>query len=267
MNTATKSTIAGISGLAVAVPLMYLLDPDNGRRRRAALGAQCNKAMSQIKTRAQETGSGLSSRYQGAAARAKSWLSSRERPDAALASTVRMNLRRAVPPLTGVGVIAHHGEIILHGDVLAQEHDRVVHLVRSVPGVLKVSDHLSSVANIAPQTLGPRVREGLAAVRDSLIEPHWSRPTRVCNGTVGLALLGFAARHRNAYGGVAAVAGATLLARSIFNQPLRRLRTRKETVAAEAREAVQTGKARAARAGEALHASMERRDEKASGTA
>jgi hypothetical protein len=267
MNAATKSTIAGIGGLALAVPLAYLFDPDNGRQRRAALGAQCSKAVDQVKARSKQTGEQLSDRYQTVSARARSWFTGRKRPDETLASTVRMNLYRAVPPLTGVGIVAHNGEVILHGDVLAQEHDRVLQLVGSVPGVTKVVDHLSPVATVAPQTIGPRVRQGFTVVRDSLAEPHWSAPTRVGTGAVGVALLRFAVTHRNVYGGLFALAGAALLARSLINQPLRSLGTRRETIAGEARDAVQTTKARAARASETLHSSMERRDEKAAGRA
>jgi len=254
MNTATKSTIAGISGLALVVPLVYLFDPDNGRQRRAALGARYSNAMSQLKTRTQHTRERLSDRYQNASARARSWLAGRKRPDETLASTVRMNLWRAVPPLTGVGVVAHNGEIILHGDVLAQEHDRVLQVVGSVPGVVNVVNHLSPVAEVAPQTIGPRVRQGFTVIRDSLAEPHWSPPTRVCTGTVGLALLRLAVQHRNVYGGLVALAGAALVTRSLFNQPLRSLGSLGERVESEAHEAVQAAKARAARAGEALRA-------------
>jgi len=267
MNTATKSTIAGISSLALAVRLVYLLDPDNGRQRRAALGAQCGKAVDQLKARTQETREQLSDRYHSAYARARSWLTSRRRQDETLSSTIRMNLFRAVPPLNRVGVVAHNGEVILHGDVLAQEHDRVLQIVGSVPGVVKVIDHLSPVADVAPQPIGPRVRQGLSVVRDSLAEPHWSPPTRVCTGAMGFALLRFAVLHRDVYGGLAALAGAALLARSLTNQPLRTLGTRRGKVESEAREAVQNVKARAARASETLRASMERSDDKAYGGA
>ena len=267
MNRATKSMFAGIGGLALAVPLIYLFEPKGGPKRRETLGAQYDKTKSRLEAATRRTREQLSDQYHSASARAKSWLANRTRPDATLASTVRMNLWRAVPPLTGIGVVAHNGEVILHGDVLAQEHDRVLQLVRSVPGVAKVADHLSPVSALSPPTIGPRVRQGLAVVRDSLAEPHWSTPTRVSTGTMGLALVRLALQHRNVYGGIAALAGAALITRSIVNQPLRTMRKRSEPVESAIQETVQAAKAGASRAGETLHASKGQRNEMAAGAA
>lgn len=258
MNTVTKS-LAGLTGVGFTLAAAYLFDPDNGRQRRSTLGTQCKKAGARINEGARVVKDGLSHRYQDASSRARSWFDERKRSDVGLARTIRTDLRRAVPSFNGIGVVAHGDQVILHGDVLTQEHDHVLQVVRGVPGVGNVADHLSEVGEIAPQKIGPRVRRGFTSMRDNLAQPNWSPSARVGSGAVGLALLRWGATHRNVYGGIGALLGAVLIARSVLNRPLRQMATRKGK--AEALEAVEGAGQRAARAAESLAgAAAERRE-------
>ncbi|HEU4627985.1 MAG TPA: BON domain-containing protein [Steroidobacteraceae bacterium] len=248
MNTITKS-VAGLTGVALTVAVTYLLDPDNGRQRRSTLGAQCKNAGTRINERARSLKEGVSHRYQDVTARARSWFDARKRTDQGLARTIRVSLRRAVPQANGIGVVAHGDQIILHGDVLAQEHQHVLEVARAVPGVGSVMDHLTDVPEVSAPKIGPRLRQGFSSVRDNLAQPHWSPTARVSTGAVGLALVRFGATHRNLVGGIGALAGAALIARSVFNTPLRQI-ARRKAKAAEAPEMPEAASPRTTRAAE-----------------
>jgi len=260
MNANTRASIIGLAGVALAVPLVYLLDPDNGRQRRTTLGSQCKRAAGQIKDRSQSVREQVGSQYQSTYTRVRSWLDARKRSDEMLARSVRMELFRAFPRSPGIGVVAHDGKVILHGEVLAMEHDRVLQVVRATPGVVSVADHLAQVTEFAPQKIGPRLRQGFVIARDSLAEPHWSTPTRVCSGTAGVVLLRWGSQHRSAYGGLAALAGVALIARSVLNTPLRRLGTRSRVSAPQPTDTLGAGGERPAWASEGLGGSTDRRE-------
>jgi hypothetical protein len=264
MNTTTRASIIGLTGIALTIPLVYLLDPDNGRQRRATFGSQCKRTAGQLKERTNTVREQLSSRYQSTSAQARSWLDARKRTDEALTRSVRMELWRAFPQSTSIGVVAHGGKVILHGEVLAREHERVLQVVRATPGVVIVADHLAQVSDFAPVRIGPRLRQGFLIARDNLSEPHWSAPTRVWSGTVGLALLRWGSQRRSAYGGLAALAGVGLLVRSVFNTPLRRLGARGRMGVSEPREAAEAAAERAARVADDLGPSAGRRERAAS---
>lgn len=222
MNTLSRS-LAGLGGIAAAVGLAYLFDPDNGKQRRSRLGSQCKSAASRINERSHAVRDDLSNRYRGASARAISWYDARKNPERDLARRVRMELARTIPHPGSIGVIAHDNVVILHGHVVESEHAQVLNCVRGVSGVENVTDHLVEMPAAQPDRLGARIRQGFVRTRDDLAQPHWSPPARVGSAAVGLALVRFGARHRNFYGGVGALIGAGLLVRSLVNTPFREM--------------------------------------------
>jgi len=215
--------VAALSGIAITAVGAYLLDPDNGKRRRSELGNRCKDTAKQINERAHKLGDDIKDGYKGASLRARSWFSSEDRQDKALARRVRMGLWRSVPDSEKIGVVAHNGEVILHGDVLAKEHQHVLEVVRSCDGVRNVADHLSDRDEIARPAGTAKLRQGYVTVRNNLMQDKWTRPTRVCSGTVGLGLMGWGVRHRNAVGIIGALTGAALVLRSASNVPFSRL--------------------------------------------
>lgn len=215
--------IVALSGVAATALGAYLLDPDNGRRRRSQLGDRCKSAATDLNKRAHSLGDDLSHRYKDMSFRARSWFTSDERSDRVLERKVKVDLWRAVPDTQRIGVIVHDGDVILHGDVLASEHGHVLEVVRAVEGVRNVTDHLSERAQIERPTGPGRLKQGYVTVRNNLIQEKWTPPTRVCGSTVGLALMGWGARHRNAAGIIGALVGAALVLRSASNMPFARM--------------------------------------------
>jgi gas vesicle protein len=257
-----SQVLTALTGIAITAAGAYLLDPDNGKRRRSELGDKCKNAAKKVNERAHTLGGQVKSGYKDASVRARSWLDSDQRGDKTLARRVRMDLWRAVPDTERVGVIAHDGEVILHGDVLASEHDHVLNVARGVEGVRSVADHLYEREAFERPSGAGRVKQGFVTVRNNLMQDKWTPPTRFCGGTVGLGLLGWGVRHRNAVGIIGAVTGAALVLRSASNVPFSRFAGKSRSalesgyrkVKREAKDATQTVKDEAAHVGNAASA-------------
>ncbi len=224
MNKAISRSLAGLSGIALAAGAVYLFDPKKGQSRRAQISEQCKSAARRISDGTHDLGDEISERYHGASTRVSSWFDSRSRADRGLARRVRIDLWRAMSKLPDIGVIAHDGTVILHGEVLSQHHKQVLQVVAAVEGVVGIADHLTEPGGEKKNGAARhRIQQGYTRVRDSLMQDHWSPTTRVCSGTLGLALLRWGALHRNMVGGIGALTGAVLLVRSSTNIPLQRM--------------------------------------------
>jgi hypothetical protein len=223
MNKSISRSLAGLTGLAMAAGAVYLFDPKQGKRRRAEISGQCKSAARRISDGTHHLGDEISSRYHGASTRVSSWFSSRARADAGLARRVRIDLWRAMKDSSGIGVIAHDGTVILHGEIPPHQHKQVLQVVSATEGVVGIADHLTDIGGAKSSAPRVRIQERFNRVRDSLMQEHWSPTARVCSGTVGLALLRWGATHRNFGGGIGALTGAVLLVRSTTNTPLKQL--------------------------------------------
>jgi BON domain len=234
MNRTLSRSLTGLTGVALAAGAIYIFDPDKGPSRRAQIGERYKSAARKVSAGTHDLGDQLSHRYRGASARVSSWFNTRSRADAALGRRVRIDLFRALKDSTGIGVIAHDGTVILHGEVLPQQRKQVLQVVSGVPGVTGISDHLTDIGGgtMKSTVQGARSRiqqrfsqaqERITHVRDSLMQDHWTPTTRVCSGTLGLALLRWGATHRRSLvGGIGALTGAVLLVRSTTNTPVNR---------------------------------------------
>jgi hypothetical protein len=221
MSNVTKPALA-LAGLALAAGSVYLFDPDNGKRRRAVAGEKCRSTFKKLDEGSHTLRDELTHRYKDAASRARSWFNSGDRSDAALARHVRLDLWRAIENSRRIGVVVHEGDVILHGDVVAADHERVLQIVRSVEGVGKVTDLLSERATADPQMKDWGVRRGYTLVQESLSQEHWTPPTRVVSSVAGLSLMGWGVSHRDVFGVLGALLGAAMVVRSATNVPFRR---------------------------------------------
>jgi osmotically-inducible protein OsmY len=135
-----KWTLA--SGAGIGAALMYLLDPDRGRRRRALLR---DKAVHLF----HKTADGLSYGCRGAAQRAKA-LPARTRSrltrgwvtDAVLAERVRSNIGHVLSHRGAIEVTVEDGCVILAGPILAGEVEGLLARVSSVCGANRVENRL-----------------------------------------------------------------------------------------------------------------------------
>ena len=135
--------IVGVGAAAAAA--MYLLDPDRGRSRRAKLSDQAAALArkAEEKTRAQaEYQKGV---VQGLAHDlTEPFRSEPEFDDETLRQKVKSEaIGRWDGPKNDVQVDVDNGVVTLKGNIDAEKVDRLIRLVKGVPGVASVNDQLS----------------------------------------------------------------------------------------------------------------------------
>ncbi len=147
----------------------------------------------------------------------------RRSTDRDLLRRTRNAVAAAVTHPSMIGVSVEEGRVLLHGDVLAEEHESLKRTIESVPGVTELVDYLRQ------RTSTDRMwaLERPLALQSARLDFHcerWSPPTRVLGGAAGLALLGAAVRERRSLlGPSAGVWGLWLLLRSLSNRRLGQL--------------------------------------------
>ena len=133
-----------VGGLGLGAALMYVLDPDRGKRRRALVRDKAlsgaHKAGDRLAARSRD----LKNRARGVAAEVKALTKSDEPDDLVLAERVRAELGRTVGHPASIDVEAVAGTVILSGSVLTSELDELLSAVRGVPGVEDVENRLET---------------------------------------------------------------------------------------------------------------------------
>src|SRR5690348_3591764 len=129
-------------GLSLGARLMYMLDPDHGRRRRAMARDRAVWLAHQAESALDRGVRDLFNRAQGAADETFSLFSPRPISDQVLGERVRSRLGRATSHPHAIEVEAREGWVTLKGPVLHDEMRRVLWAVRAVPGVRHVENRL-----------------------------------------------------------------------------------------------------------------------------
>src|SRR5258705_1204540 len=125
-------------GLVVGLGVMYLLDPERGRTRRALLRDQAVRATHAIQD---FLGKSRDLSHRGVA-KAASRLRPDDADDETLAERVRAKLGRYVSHPHAVEVEAQDGCVLLRGPILGREIEELVDAISSVRGVREVGNRL-----------------------------------------------------------------------------------------------------------------------------
>jgi BON domain len=139
-----------LGGMGLGAGLMFLLDPDRGRRRRAAVRDKAIAANRRLADRTAATLEDASNRARGIVAEARSLWSAEPVPDDLLTERVRARLGQVCARPRDVVVDVHDGRVVLHGAVADDEYDRVLRRVRWTPGVQAVEHDLTVRAEPHP---------------------------------------------------------------------------------------------------------------------
>ena len=134
-----------ILGMILGAGLMYLLDPDRGRRRRALIRDQVVHGAHEIEDFGGEIASKarhLRNRARGAMAETRSRFVHEEIEDSVLAARVRAHLGRLVAEPGNIQVSAEHGRVTLRGAAPDEEVRGLVDGVQEVPGVHDVINRI-----------------------------------------------------------------------------------------------------------------------------
>lgn len=208
-----------LGGAAIGVALMYFLDPNSGRRRRARTRDKAVHAARVVSEGAKVTARDTVHRAQGAWAEARRMFSHEDVGDEVLVDRVRAELGRVVSHPHAIEAAANGGHLTLIGPILSYEVRPLLRAVRRVPGVRAVSDQLTvySEPGNLPALQGGEPRTG---ERFELLQENWSPAARIMAGGAGAALMLAALRARGSLGALMGVSGSALLARAAANRDL-----------------------------------------------
>ncbi len=134
-----------VAGLILGAGLMFLLDPDRGKRRRALVRDQIVHGMHKVEDLGEDlvaTTRHLQNRARGVVAETRSRLRREDIEDSVLEARVRTAMGRVVSNPGAIDVFADSGRITLSGPVLAAEVGQLLATVSSVSGVAEVNDQL-----------------------------------------------------------------------------------------------------------------------------
>lgn len=232
--------VALTSGAGVGAALMYLLDPQQGRRRRKYLYDQGFHYTLRLEDGITMALRDTENRAHGLRAEARARLMQGEAPDDVLVERVRSSLGRFVSHPRAIDVVAEAGVVTLSGPILAHEVDRTLAAVRGVRGVKQVIDHLDvhTRSGGVPALQGGRPRPG---AQFELRQANWSPATRLLTGVAGASMVAYGAARGRLVGRIAGLAGAGVLARALSNTELKHLLGLGERPAVEVHKTIQIG--------------------------
>src|SRR5687767_13429230 len=219
MNTRTGV----IGGLGLGASVMYLLDPERGRRRRAMLRDGISARASDSGRFLKKSGRDLGNRARGLAAKTRNRVApAGPVEDDVLAERVRSQMGRHVSHPGAIEVSVAAGRVTLRGPVLAGEADGLVRAIGSVRGVREVEDRLEihSDPGSEPALQGGSHRAGESS---EFLQRRWSPAARIAAGGVGGTLLVLGLKRRDRLGLAASALGTGLMARSLAHRTTRPL--------------------------------------------
>ena len=216
-----NKAVAFAGGMGVGAGMMYFLDPDRGRRRRALIKDKAVSTVRDLDDDIRTAARNLKNRATGIVAEARSLVSREQIPDRILQARVESKLGRLSSHPHAISVTADDGEITLNGAALSDEVERVVRGISGMRGVVHVRNRLEvhTRSESIPQLQGGRRR----SANGENGRANWSPAGRFVMGATGGALAVYGLTHRNVLGAGASAVGAALLTRGISNRELTRL--------------------------------------------
>lgn len=209
-------------GLGLGALIMYLSDPQLGRRRRALLHDQYVHTARKVQEGADVVMRDASNRAHGLMAQARGWVNHRREitDDPVLIERVRSALGRATSHPHAVEAASDQGHVSLRGVALASEADEIVACVEKVPGVKSVENllQLHDSPEGIPSLQGGRTRPG---PRMELMQDNWSPAWRSLAGAIGAGLTVAGWVRGGLNGLVMGTVGGGLLARATTNRDMK----------------------------------------------
>jgi hypothetical protein len=211
-----------LTAAAAGAGVMYLLDPERGRRRRARVREQLVRAAHRTGDAVDSTSRDMTNRARGVVAELRHRLTSVPVSDEVLRERVRARIGAAIGSAGSIEAIVSDGCVTLRGPILADELDRLVRRVRNVPGVRDVVDQLEvhDEPGGVPGLQRSPARRG--EVRD-LLQASWSPTARLFAALAGATMALWGVRRLDLTGTALVAGGVALLARGLSDEPLARL--------------------------------------------
>jgi hypothetical protein len=207
--------VVGISGLGAGV--MYFLDPDKGRRRRALVRDRMVSLMDDVEEALGKTSSDVANRAGGLVAEMRSLMDRKPVPDRVLIARVRSEIGRVVSHPRAIQVDANQGAVILSGPILADEVGDLISAVSRVRGVKDVENRLE-VHEQAGNIPGLQGEPARPERRFELLQNNWSPTARLLVGLTGIGLAGYGVKRGGIVGLSTGLLGGGLLLRAASNR-------------------------------------------------
>jgi len=161
-SAAIAAPIAAIAGLVLGAALMYFLDPDSGRRRRAFVREKSGRYAREARDRQAALWHHARNRVHGAMATLRNRAHSGELvEDSVLLERVRAALGHVVGDPQAVDIRVRCGTVILKGPARQDQVGELIACVESVRGVREVENRLS-LAGEPPRSAGGAYPDGIA---------------------------------------------------------------------------------------------------------
>lgn len=195
-------------GVGLGAGLMYVLDPEQGRRRRAQRSDRASHAAGVAHVTLDKRARDLGNRARGLVAGAGSHFRGEQVTDEVLANRVRSKMGRAVSKPGDVEVSASEGRVTLRGVVWAREAERLLRCVSRVRGVRGVESQLKLKRRHgeAPDA----GRENGKGNGEHVVGRHFA-PKHLLAAVAGSGLALYGAKRRGAFGAVLSVVGMRML--------------------------------------------------------
>lgn len=208
-----------LAAAALGAAVMYMLDPDRGRRRRAIGRDKVRRFMGDARSFAGATARDARHRLRGVRVAVRRRLRPEDTPDdLVLIERARATLGRVVSHPHAIQIGANAGRIMVSGPILAAEVEPLLEAIRAVPGVSAVDDHL--VAHERPESV-PSLQGGVP--HEARAKEHWTPALRAAAIVGGGLLALYGVRSRSLPGAILTAVGIGLGARGATDRPIERL--------------------------------------------
>jgi hypothetical protein len=216
-------TLSFIGGASLGAGLMFILDPDRGKRRRALIRDKSVRWSRKTRAMAGSTSRDLRNRVKGMTASWKSWVKP-DHPvsDQRLLERVRSKLGMVSRHSAAIEVSIDNGVVTLRGPVLQDEVEGIISAISRIQGVVRIENRLQphQMSDI-PALLGAGQRR--QGSRFAFFQSHWSPTARLFSALMGTAALLYGLRQRTAGASTLAASGLGLLIRSATNREFARI--------------------------------------------
>lgn len=215
-------TLTMLAGLGLGAGLMYLLDPQLGRRRRALARDKAYSLWNEAQEGWDPLVRDVRNRATGLAAEARSRFSHETVPNWTLCERVRSHLGRVVSHPRAIDVTAQNGRVTLSGPILADEMARLMSCVWAVPGVTQVENRLEphqEPGNISALQ-GGRTRPG---ERWELFQDSWSPTARLLATLAGAGMVTYGLTQEAPVACILGTLGFGVMAAGLTNHGVRDL--------------------------------------------
>ncbi len=204
-----------MSAAGLGAGLMYLFDPNRGKRRRALVRNKITHVGKVASDVTGKTGRDVRNHVLGVFAEVGSHFRIKDVSDDVLEARVRSKLGRVVSHPSAIEVKAVDGLIILTGPIIATEEHPLLESVTGIHGVKSIENRLElhQQAGDIPALQGGRSRQESLGV----LKTNWSPTTRLIATVAGGALALYGARRRAMFGSVLGTLGLGVVMKALTN--------------------------------------------------